>query len=78
MNLDIEMNNFIISDEQVESIAFSIFRDIEVYIKQHKDEFIIWLIEETINSIGNFIMTIDNGIITKSINQYNICNYNIV
>lgn len=77
MDLDIKMNELTISDEQVESIAFSIFRDIEVYIKQHGEEFITWSIQEIINSMSNLIMTINNGIIEKSITQYNLCKYNI-
>ena len=40
------MENFTISKEQIEEIVFSIFADIEMYIKEHQEEYEAFLQEE--------------------------------
>lgn len=38
----IDVKNLEISEEQAETFAYNIFKDIGEYIKQHTDEFISW------------------------------------
>lgn len=73
MQVDIKFENNLISDEQAETFAYSIYRDIAEHIKENFEDFFVWNLE-TISI--NCIMTLD-GIATRELNyKYDLCKYN--
>ncbi len=73
MQVDIKFENSLISDEQAETFAYNIYRDIEEHIKENFEDFFGWNLE-TISI--NCIMTLD-GIETRELNyKYDLCKYN--
>ena len=74
MNFNSNLNNVIISSEQVETFAYNIFRDIGEYLKNHNFEYWEWGIENKI--INKIVATVDNGIVEKEMNyKYKLCQY---
>ena len=73
MQVDIKFENNLISDEQAETFAYNIYRDIAEHIKENFEDFFEWNLE-TISI--NCIMTLD-GIETRELNyKYDWCKYN--
>lgn len=74
--MELDLNEIILSDRQIESMAYSIYKDIGNYIEEHKTEYFNWDLENYfINIVKNFVGTI-NGIKEKHSNyKYKLCDY---
>ena len=74
MQVDIKFENNLISDEQAETFAYNIYRDIAEHIKENFEDFFEWNLE-TISI--NCIMTLDELKIKEfKFNEYDLCKYN--
>lgn len=71
MEVNIKFEDNLISDNQAETFAYNIYRDIAEYMKTNFEEFIWWNLD-TISA--GCVITI-NGDIYKNNNIYNKCNY---
>lgn len=72
MKVDIQFEDSLMSDEQAETFAYNVYRDIAEYIKNNFDDFIWWNLEEI--SIC-CIMTIDGIVCRKNRYSYDLCKY---
>lgn len=70
MKEDEQLENEMISNSQVETFAYNIYRDIAEYIKSNFEDFICWNLEDISN---NCILTIDGILIRK--NNYDLYEY---
>ena len=70
--MDVEIIENIISDAQVETFAYNIYRDIEEYIKTNFEDFLWWNLEEISR---NLILTIDGILMKKENYVYELCRY---
>ena len=70
MKEDEQLENEMISNSQVETFAYNIYRDIAEYIKSNFEDFIWWNLEDISN---NCILTID-GILIRE-NNYDLYEY---
>ena len=59
MKKDAQLEDAIISNSQVETFAYNIYKDISQYIQDNFEEFLLWNLETISISL---IMTIDEGI----------------
>lgn len=57
-----------LSKEQIEQIAFNIYKDIKPYIQENTFKFVIWLSDKYVSSLNGMIK-IDNNY------KYDICKY---
>lgn len=65
MSLDME-NNSTLTNEQAETFAYNIFRDIGEYIKENSTEFLFWVRDEILgDSIENMVLVLDEGIVKR-------------
>lgn len=69
--MDVEIIENIISNEQAETFAYNIYRDIAEYMKTNFEDFLWWNLEEISR---NIVLTID-GIILIIMNGYSRCRY---
>lgn len=60
--------DFNLSEQQIETIAFNIYKDIKPYIQENTFRFVIWLSDKYVSSIDEMIK-IDNKY------KYDICKY---
>ena len=74
MQVDMDFKNNLISNEQAETFAYNIYRDIAEYLKDNFKDFFEWNLE--IISI-NCIMTFDGIIIIEKNCKYDLCIYTI-
>ena len=72
MQLNIKFENYLISDEQAETFAYNIYRDIAEYIKNNFKNFYCWYLEEI--SIC-CIMTLGGIVCRKNEYRYDLCKY---
>ena len=72
---ELNLEEIIITEQQTDDMAFTIYQDIFQYIKEHTTEFIKWFIDESIKLANNLIMDSDNGIIDRPNYNYDICQY---
>ena len=61
----------LISDAQAETFAYNIYRDIAEYMKTNFEDFLLWNLEDISK---NIVLTLD-GIIFRTQNGYELCNY---
>lgn len=57
-----------LSKEQIEQIAFNIYKDIKPYIQENTFKFVIWLSDKYVSSVDGMIKTDNNY-------KYDICKY---
>lgn len=60
--------NLDLSEQQIETIAFNIYKDIKPYIQENTFKFVIWLSDKYVSSVNEMIK-IDNNY------KYDICKY---
>lgn len=72
MDIKIEEKDMQLSEEQVETFAFNVFRDIGDYILQNQTAFLKWCL----GNLSNIVST-SNGIelIDTETYKYELCNY---
>lgn len=66
-----EENELEIGQEQVETIAYNIYKDINPYIRQNALKFSCWLLRTT------YVVTIEGVVRIDKSSKYDICNYYI-
>ena len=65
-----------IGKNQIETIAFNIYKDIELYINSNQQEFIMWKFECDIENKLLEIVFSTEGILNKEASyQYEFCQY---
>ena len=72
MKKDAQLEDAIISNSQVETFAYNIYKDISQYIQDNFEEFLLWNLETISISL---IMTIDEGICIKQNYNCRLCKY---
>lgn len=72
MQVNIKFENYLISDEQAETFAYNIYRNIDEYIKNNFDDFFEWNLEKI--SI-HLIMTKDELKQKENNYTYDLCKY---
>lgn len=72
MKEDEQLENEMISNSQVETFAYNIYKDIAQYIKDNFEDFLWWNLE-TISI--SWVMTIDEGICIKQNYNCRLCKY---
>ena len=72
MQVNIKFENYLISDEQAETFAYNIYRNIGEYIKNNFDDFFEWNLE-TISI--HLIMTKDELKQKENNYTYDLCKY---
>lgn len=71
--MELDISKSIISTEQTHSFAVLMVEDIKSYIKEHMQDFIIWLLED---ASDNVIQTIAGIVDTSaSVHKYSLCKY---
>lgn len=73
--MNVDFNNLILSEEQVETIAFNIYKDIEEYLQQHQTEYLDWLVKNIVIELNNYIMTLSGFVKHECRYKYKICSY---
>ena len=53
MEVDTEFNNLEVSDEQVDTLAFNIYKDINEYLNNNSTHFNVWLAYEIVTDAIN-------------------------
>lgn len=76
MNEKIYWTDLLIGEEQAETLAYSIYNDIETYVENHSMGYEIWLILEELDYVA--ISTIDGIILNdkSTYASYDFCRYN--
>lgn len=54
MEIDINLNDLIMSDEQVETFAYNIYQDIKEYINNNTKEYIKYFVKEVIKQASRY------------------------
>lgn len=72
MQVDIDFKNNLISNEQAETFAYNIYRDIAEYLKDNFEDFFEWNLEAI---CMNIVLTSSGMEIIKNNYQYNLCLY---
>ena len=73
MELEIDFNDALISEEQAQSFAYNMYSSIQEYIDTNFEEFFIWNIE---SFTGKLMMTIDGILYNENNdNSYDLTNY---
>lgn len=72
MQVDIQFQNDLISEEQAETFAYNIYRDVAEYMKTNFEEFLWWNLE-TISI--NIILTTDDTEKIERNYKYDLCMY---
>lgn len=60
------MQENIIVDSQIETIAYNIYKDIKPYIQENTNEFVFWLLDFR-------VVSLDGMIEIDSLYEYDIC-----
>ena len=72
MQVDIDFKDNLISNEQAETFAYNIYRDIAEYLKHNFEDFFEWNLEAI---CMNIVLTLYGMEIIESNYQYNLCLY---
>lgn len=72
MQVDINFKDNLISNEQAETFAYNIYRDIAEYLKDNFEDFFEWNLETI---CMNIVLTLYGMEIIKNNYQYNLCLY---
>lgn len=74
MNVDMQLNEAVISEKQAETFAYNIYNEICEFIEQHPIEYNALLVNKVITEAENVIMTIDKISIRDNY-KYEMCEY---
>jgi len=71
--MEIQYDEMELGNEQIETIAFSIYKDIRNYVKQHTIEYTMWEINK---DLDNYVYDFENGFVKiRKRYKYKLCEY---
>lgn len=71
--MELDISKTIISTEQAHSFAVLMVEDIKNYIKEHMQDFMIWLLEDASDSVIQMVAGIVDA--SASVHKYSLCKY---